>query len=145
MQTTNENAAAKLNDLLRGELSAVETYSLAIEHIREGNIAAILQEAHNCHAERANSLSTRLRTLGAEPATSSGIWGAFAKILESGAQIFGDKATIAMLEEGEDHGLAQYKALSQDRDPDISPLVKDFLPRQQSTYNIMKDLKVSLM
>jgi demethoxyubiquinone hydroxylase (CLK1/Coq7/Cat5 family) len=144
MQMTKEETTTTLNEVLRGELSAIETYCQAIENIREPNIIAILEEAHNCHVMRANLLSDKVRELGAEAAVSSGVWGALAKLIESGAQIFGDRATIAILEEGEDHGLEQYTALCSDTNPEIRNLGREFLPKQEGTHSIMKDLKLSL-
>lgn len=46
---------------------------------------------------------------GGEPATSSGPWGTFAKLVEGGAAAFGDKAALRALEEGEDHGRDDYR------------------------------------
>jgi len=144
MQMIDEAAATKLADLLRGELSAVEAYSQAIEKLREPRLVAILQEAHNCHAMRANKLHTKLTELGHEVELSSGAWGSFTKFIESGAQMLGDAATVAVLEEGEDHGLKQYKSLYGETDPTIKQLVREFLPKQEGTHRILHDLKVSL-
>jgi len=144
MQMIDEATATKLANLLRGELSAVEAYSQAIEKLREPRLVSILQEAHNCHAMRANKLHTKLEELGQEVELSSGAWGAFTRLIESGAQLLGDAATIAVLEEGEDHGLSQYKSLFGDTDPTLKQMVREFLPLQEGTHRIMHDLKVSL-
>ncbi|MBS1993879.1 MAG: DUF2383 domain-containing protein [Cyanobacteria bacterium SZAS LIN-3] len=144
MQMTQEETATKLSDLLRGELSAVETYSQAIDKMHQANLISILQEAHNCHAARANIITGKMRELGIEPPMSSGVWGAFARLMENSAQLFGDRATIAVLEEGEDHGLGLYKAHYADNDPVVKKLVREFLPKQEGTHRIMQDLKISL-
>ncbi len=145
MQTTDQaDTIIKFNDLLRGELSAIESYSRAIEGIHEKNMISILEEAHNCHVLRANTLNGRVRELSAEPATSSGAWGALARFVEGGAQMFGDWATIAVLEEGEDHGLELYTSLSDDDNLEVKTLARVFLPKQESTHRIMRDLKISI-
>ena len=48
---------------------------------------------------------------GGTPAEGSGAWGTFAKVVEGGAKVFGEKAAVAALEEGEDHGLADYNTM----------------------------------
>jgi uncharacterized protein (TIGR02284 family) len=144
MQMTQQaDTAVKLNDLLRGELSAIESYNQAIKHLNQLNMMPILEEAHNCHVERANTLSKKVRDLGGQPVESSGVWGALAKILESGAHLFGDKATITVLEEGEDHGLEQYTTLCSDSNLEVRSIVRQFLPKQELTHSIMRDLKRS--
>jgi len=144
MQMIDEATATKLADLMRGELVAVEAYSQAIQKLREPRLVAILQEAHNCHAMRANKLHTKMEELGLTVDLSTGARGAFVKLVESGAQLLGDAATIAVLEEGEDHGLHQYKSLYGDNDQTLKHLVREFLPLQEGTHRIMHDLKVSL-
>src|SRR5436309_1014334 len=71
----------QLNSLLRGEISAVETYDQAIrkvddEHVSDATaLRAIAQE----HGENAQSLRDAIRELGGEADDSSGTWGAWAK------------------------------------------------------------------
>jgi hypothetical protein len=144
MQMISQETASKLQHLLRGELSAVQAYGQAIEHIRTPNIVAILQETHNCHANRANILNKSLRDLGCEPDVTAGAWGDFNKLIDSDAQTFGDKATVAILEEGEDFGLEQYRNLFGAEDPYLRKVVRELFPKQEGTHNIMRDLKLSL-
>lgn len=71
---------------------------------------AKLESAKASHQERIATLTSAIRTQGGEPAEGSGPWGVFAKAVEGAAGIFGEKAAIAALEEGEDHGLKDYRA-----------------------------------
>src|SRR5690349_18504761 len=96
----------QLNSFLRGEISAVETYRIAIDRLdtnsaSHGELAACMQS----HQERVDLLRDQIRMLGGAPAEKSGPWGAFAKTVEGGAALLGDKMSISALEEGEDHGL----------------------------------------
>ncbi|HEX8113748.1 MAG TPA: DUF2383 domain-containing protein, partial [Kofleriaceae bacterium] len=100
----------KLNEFLRGEMSAVETYQMALDKI-EGSSAARDELLVNLksHRDRVIALQDAIVALGGTPAQSSGPWGTFAKLVEGAAKVLGDKAAIDALEEGEDHGLKDYR------------------------------------
>jgi hypothetical protein len=87
-------------------------------------------------------LQDAVRALGGEPVTGSGPWGAFAKAIETGAKAFGEKAAISALEEGEDHGLKDYKGDLKDLDFEARSLIQDkLLPQQQQTHDRLSALK----
>jgi hypothetical protein len=133
----------KLNAFLRGEISAVETYKMALEKVEPSSGArGTLEMNRRSHEERVGILRNEIQTLGGDPATSSGAWGGWAKLIEGGARILGDKATIAALEEGEDHGLKEYRLDDKDLDPALRQLVvSKLLPKQQETHGRMSSLK----
>lgn len=141
-QTTNKDDVKALNSFLRGEISAVETYDQALESVDHDTAKQILATNRASHAERVAILRDEIIRLGGDPEDGSGAWGAFAKAVEGGAKIFGDSPAVAALEEGEDHGLADYK-----RDLDkLSPEVKSFvttqlIPKQQTSHDSMSSLK----
>jgi hypothetical protein len=71
----------------------------------------------------------------------------FAKAVEGTAKLFGEKSAIAALEEGEDHGLKDYKKELDDNELDLtarSVLTSRLLPQQQVTHDRMSALKHSL-
>ena len=98
----------KLNEFLRGEISAVETYRQALEKITESSTRVQLEQCRRSHEERVALLRRSITEVGGKPAASSGPWGSFAKLAEGGAKLFGEKSAIAALEEGEDRGLKLY-------------------------------------
>lgn len=133
-----------LNKFLRGELSAVETYRQAIERLGNTTYATDLLENRRSHEQRVEMLRNQILRLGGQPADDSGAWGGFAKLIEGGAKLFGEKAAVAALEEGEDHGLKLYRSNS-----DISKLdlaTRDFverslLPEQERTHRTTSRIK----
>jgi hypothetical protein len=131
-----------LNKFLRGEISAVETYNQAIERLSKSAFVADLVECRRSHEERAELLRQQIVRLGDKPAESSGVWGGFAKLVEGGAKLFGEKAALATLEEGEDHGLKLYRSeLSK-----LDPVTRDFVERsllsaQERTHQVLSTLK----
>ena len=131
-----------LNSFLRGEISAVETYRQALDKLRDKPEAGALTDCLRSHEQRVSLLSSEIESRGGEPAQGSGPWGAFAKLMEGGAKLFGEKAAIAALEEGEDHGRDDYK-----RDaPKLEPAARAFvqqqlIPEQLRTHQVMSTLK----
>ncbi len=124
-----------LNSLLRGEMSAIETYRQAISKI-EDNAAPGAQQLHSLlqdHRDAADALWHHIEGHGERPSEGSGPWGAFAKAVEGTAKLFGNAAALKALKEGEEHGLKQYEAgLSDEHLPaDCKALLRDkLLPRQ---------------
>ncbi len=143
-----KSSVDQLNSFLRGELSAVETYRMALDKLDVGSPARI--EVESClasHQERVAALQEAIVTVGGKPAESSGPWGAFAKAVEGTAKVFGDKSTISALEEGEDHGLRDYRDELDDEDLDPQSrtmLTGRLLPAQQTTHDRIQSLKQRL-
>jgi hypothetical protein len=135
----------KLNEFLRGEMSAVETYRQALEKISSGGTRVQLEQCRRSHEERVALLQRSITTFGGQPASSSGAWGSFAKLAEGSAKVFGEKAAIAALEEGEDHGLKLYLNDIEKLDASTLQLVRsELLPAQERTHRALSDLKHSL-
>lgn len=140
--TRNEANIEKLQECLRGELSAVETYEMALKNVSHVGLHGRLQELLASHARRADRLRDRVEQLGAEPSRSSGIWGAFAKVFQAGADLLGDRAAIAALEEGEDHALKLYTDRVDGCDADTRRLLAtELMPEQRRTHDLCKALK----
>lgn len=113
---TNAAIIDHLNDLLRGELSATETYQQALGKIGTENGAADLRRIHAEHREAANTLRQHVHHFGGKPDQGSGVWGAFAKAVEGSAKIFGNTAAVKALKEGEKIGLKSYEDALKSKD-----------------------------
>lgn len=145
MNYTDAKDAAQLNSFLRGELSAVATYDQCIEKVDDLHIIAQLRSLQASHRRRADSLRTRILALGEPPAADAGIWGSVTRLVEGGAKLLGEKAAVAVLEEGEDHGLMNY----QNDARRLSPLQRRYielevLPEQERTHEILRGIDASL-
>jgi uncharacterized protein (TIGR02284 family) len=137
-----QDSVNSLNSLLRGELSAVETYRQAIDKVTDLQARTQLQDAERSHALRVSKLRTRITQLGGQPADSSGPWGAFAKLVEGGAKLFGDKAAVAALEQGEDHGLKDYREESAKLDPESRRIIEqELMPEAERTHVTARTLR----
>jgi uncharacterized protein (TIGR02284 family) len=121
-----------LNSLLRGELSATETYQQALAKVGDEPGAEEVRRIHREHRETANAIRQHIHEHGGKPDQGSGAWGAFAKFVEGTAKIFGDKAALKALKEGEERGLKDYENALEDEDlpADCAALIRSrFIPQ----------------
>src|SRR5438105_6697838 len=137
-------AVRQLNSFLRGEISAAETYRMAIDKVGDSEQAAaaanagLLREIQEEHARAAQTLRDRIQELGGEPSDSSGAWGAWASSVQGTMNVFGDTAALKSLKEGEEHGLKDFQAGIEDVDPTSAQLVQNqLIPAQQRHINLL--------
>jgi uncharacterized protein (TIGR02284 family) len=139
-ETVTNRAVEQLNSLLRGEISAAETYRLAIEKVgnERASEKSSLREISREHGEHAQKLRAEIRRLGGEAEDSSGAWGAWARSVEAVSTLFGDTSALKALKEGEEHGLKDYREALDDLDPSARGLVGDTLiPAQRRHIDII--------
>jgi len=142
MREETKDDVTQLNSFLRGELAAVETYDQAIAKLAEDPaVSSKLESCRTSHQLRATLLREEIRRRGGQPSEGSGPWGAFAQLVEGGAKLFGKKAALAALEEGEDHGRDDYKAELEGLSPDLRRFVEaKLLPEQLRTHDALSGL-----
>jgi uncharacterized protein (TIGR02284 family) len=129
-----DKSVDQLNSLLRGEISAVETYQQAIEKVGDEHAsdAAALRAIAQEHGEDARALREAIEQLGGEADDSSGAWGAWAKTVQGVAKLFGDASALKALKEGEEHGLKDYEEAIDDVDSVSRALiVSRLIPNQK--------------
>jgi uncharacterized protein (TIGR02284 family) len=123
--TDQETTIETCNELLRGEISAVETYTQAIEKFGAAVQDDVLQRIRDDHEESALELRKLVMEAGGEPSDSSGVWGGFARAVEGAAKVIGESPALKVLQEGEEHGLKLYHSALEN--PEISPRLKDLI------------------
>ena len=99
-----------LNQLLRGEISAVETYDQAVQRYQNMPAGSVLRRIRDEHLVAVATLRNRVTQFGGEPSTTSGAWGAFASAVTGTAKVIGSDLVFSALKKGEDHGVSQYEA-----------------------------------
>jgi uncharacterized protein (TIGR02284 family) len=128
-EVSRGRAVEQLNSLLRGEISAVQTYDQAIEKLGDqharaaGELRRIAQE----HGEHAQDLRARVRVLGGDPDDSAGAWGGLVQAIEGASRAFGEVAALRTLREGEEHGMRDYRDALSELDVESRRLVQDVL------------------
>lgn len=136
---TTRTTISALNRLLRGEMSAVNAYDIGIESL-DTPPCNVLRTCRNSHSQRCAMLRDRILLLGDEPADGPGIWGTVTTALTNGAVAMGDERVIALLEQGEDHGLSEYAKTLRDEAIDESTYlwISEVLhPEQLRTHRLM--------
>lgn len=123
---------AALNSLLRGELSAVETYNQAIEKFQDNPLQSQLRSIRDEHQQAVGTWRDQVRKFGGTPSDGSGPWGTFATAVTGAAKVIGPQTVLAALKQGEQHGINDYKSLLDNNDvnDECKTMVRSqFLPR----------------
>ncbi len=121
IQETNN----KLNELLRGERSAVETYQQVFDKVGDDPRADELRAVAAEHRHAVQMLAERVVAGGGEPAKDSGAWGTWNKTIMGTAKIFGDKASLSALRSNEERGKKIYQDILQEKQ--IDPVCRDLI------------------
>ena len=143
----DSEAVRQLNSFLRGEISAEETYRMAIDKLdaseqtaTETN-AGLLREIQEEHGRAVQTLRDRIQELGGEASDSAGAWGAWAASVQGTLNLFGDASALKSLKEGEEHGLKDYQAGLEGVDPTSQQLVQNqLIPAQQRHISLLDQL-----
>ncbi len=141
-----DEAVRQLNSLLRGEISAIETYRMAIDKVADSDQitmdnVSILREIESEHDDAAQQLRLRIQQLGGKPSDSSGAWGAWAQTVQGAMNLFGDTTALKGLKEGEEHGLKDYEEALDDVDTGSRQLIaSELIPRQQRHLSLIDQL-----
>jgi uncharacterized protein (TIGR02284 family) len=131
--TVAEKRTSAANSLLRGEMSAVETYEQALPRFDATNGANELQRVLMEHRDSVSRLRALVRDEGGDPAEASGMWGYWAGMVTGLARLTGRGPTLQAMYQGEDHGRNEYEsALKDDTVPaEVKEEVRTrLLPRQ---------------
>jgi hypothetical protein len=142
----SKHVIERLNSLLRGELSAVETYQQALKRIGGVTDATQLRQLHQDHVEAANILRQQVHQHGGEPDHGSGAWGKFAQAVERTASLFGNATAMKALRAGEERGIKYYERALTDAElpPDSHLLVRsDLLPRTRTHIHVLERLMMA--
>ena len=141
---TSATAASALDALLRGEISAAETYRMAIDKVvasEPNEHVVLLREIQEEHGRAAQAIRDRIRELGGNPSDNSGAWGVWAKTVQATMNLFGDTSSLKALKEGEEHGLKDYHDSLSTLDPASQQLVQNqLIPAQQRHINLLDQL-----
>lgn len=104
-----KNDLDTLNLILRGEISALETYASAMKKFTDEPTLAELSRIHGEHQDSVTMLRDQVVELGGEPSSGSGWWGSFTTALVGGSKLLGPQTVLSTLKQGEDHGTGEYQ------------------------------------
>lgn len=139
-----------LNGLLRGEISAVETYEQAIGKFKDPEhrtISNVLTRIRDEHHQTVATLRERVLAHGGTPSEGAGVWGVFANLVEGAAKLFGPQTALAALKQGELYGKEQYEKASGDKEvsAEAKYLIRgDLMTRCQTHITTLEQLVAQL-
>ena len=140
----NEKCIDECNSLLRGELSALETYEKAIDKAEGESDVTLLTEMRMSHQQSVQRLRDNVVAMGGEPTNDSGAWGAFANSFQAIAGLFGEDAALKSLIQGEQHGVRDYESALENEDvmPECKEMIKnELLPRTKTNLTTLESLR----
>lgn len=124
-----EKTIEACNNLLKGEISAVETYGKAIDKFNDEPEIPVLRAIREEHEKAAGLLRNHVLELHGLPETGSGAWGAITGAIQSTVNFFGEGAAVKSLEQGEMLGQKGYADMLEDEEilPAVKRTVRDLL------------------
>lgn len=136
----NQKTIEKLNDILIGERSAVETYIQVLEKVGTDSRSDEVREIKADHMKAVQELSKKIESMGGKPAETSQVWGTFTKAVTATSKIFGDSMALEALKTGENHGLKLYQELNIEcKDSDVaSEIASVYIPKQKNHLTAIK-------
>jgi hypothetical protein len=108
-----------LNALLRGEMSAVETYTQAMRKFDDDVVIADLQKIRDEHSRAVRELRDHVIRCGGRPTEGSEPWEAFASTAAGAAKVVAPATALAALRLGEEQGALEYEAALEN--PEVPP------------------------
>ena len=108
-----------INEVLRGEVSAVEAYQQALDTVKEDPEVNRLQEFLADHQSAVSYWKKQVNDQGVVVEASSGPWGTAVEAFVGTAKLFGNNPALKALRRGEEYGLNEYEKLT--RDGHLSP------------------------
>lgn len=106
----NERCIELCNSLLRGEISAVQTYGQAIDKFSDEAEVSTLIRIQGEHQKAVELLRENVLSMHGLPETDSGAWGATTKAIQAVADFLGETSAIRSLQQGEELGQAAYES-----------------------------------
>jgi len=128
IEQATERTIFVCNSLLKGEISAIETYVQAIEKFKDDPHVGDLIRIKSEHEEATQKLRNILIEMHAAPETDSGAWGAITKGIQATANLFGENSATFSLKQGEQLGKKGYESALDDIE--VKPEVKNLIRGQ---------------
>lgn len=131
----------QVDELIRGEMAAVESFDSVINKIIDENERQKLSSIRMDHVRAVDTLKRFVSTELRDDVKQAGPWGAFTKAFAGGASFFGDKAAIQALKVGEEHGIREYQVALEDQSirPELKQVIRsELLPQQERHISMIE-------
>jgi hypothetical protein len=108
---TNKVANPDIEEIIKGELSAIEAYKKVMTKDLDSKVHSDLEIFLIDHRNSLDYWDVQLRELGIEPDNDAGTWGRFVNVLTKASSAIGETSLLMVIREGEEHGLNLYKKM----------------------------------
>ncbi|MGH7710679.1 MAG: hypothetical protein ACREOG_05315, partial [Gemmatimonadaceae bacterium] len=100
-----------LNWLLRSEISATQTYGLAIPQVADNrpDDVEVLRTIAREHDVTVQRFREAIERVGGKPDESTGVWPGFVKTVSGPGKVFMKAAALKALRDGEEHSLNDFR------------------------------------
>jgi len=125
---------SNFEEIIKGERSAVETYKQVLASANGSSKLDPIRSMSADHIQAVQYFADIAHAKGLKVPDSSGLWGAWAKLTTGLAKSFGDKSSLKILKEGEEHGKKVYESLleADTVDEQVKSAIRiKFLPQQE--------------
>lgn len=133
--STTRVHAQDLDEILRGEIAAVEAYRQVEEKVKKDPEAYRLREFRNDHAEAVRYWTEQSTSSERRPEESSRIWGTVVEAFVGISKLIGEETALRALKKGEEHGLSNYKSMLESEgltSAQKMEIRRTFIPRQEA-------------
>ncbi len=128
-----------LNELLKGELMAMNIYKETDDMQGDEQVMGMLDQFGRDHEEHAKLLADRIRELGGTPITSTGMAGAMAGIWSKVNAMRGPSHLLQQFYDGEDKGVHAYEDRIDELDPQSQELVNEIMSVDHDHLKVFKE------
>ena len=128
-----------LNELLKGELMAMEIYKETENLQGDEQVTMMLQQFARDHEEHARLLAERIRELGGTPVASTGMAGAMAGISSKINALRGPSHLLKQVYDGEDKGVHAYEDRIDELDFQSQELVSAIMSKDHDHLKLFKE------
>jgi glutaredoxin-related protein len=135
--------ATQVDDLIRGEMSAVKSYNQILSDITDQQEKVKLEKIKADHEMAVAKLKSYATKDVREDTRTAGAWGTFAQAWTGGAKLMGNKVALKALTQGEKHGINEYKEALKDKNvnPELKELIRtQFIPKQEEHLKTINSL-----
>jgi len=116
-----------LNELLKGEHMAINIYGKTKGIQQDAQVAQMLSKFEQDHHRHAEQLAQRIKDLGGQPETGTGLAGVMADFSSVINSIRGPEEFLTQIYNGEDKGIHAYEDRIDEIDPASQEIVKQIM------------------
>lgn len=123
-----------IDEIIRGEISAVEAYEQVMEKVKDDPEAYRLRQFKLDHQNAVQYWKKEEKISGKIPQMDSSVWGAAVEAFIGVSKLIGEETALRALKKGEEHGLTNYeKMLTSSRLTSYQKeeIRKTYIPRQK--------------